>query len=140
ASNADLLMGSLFRTTRSHITLDAPMLQSSRAPTLQTGKRATGIQASIGGEGPFTYETRNFFNYSAQVSRRVSENTSALSADDELLRTLGFAPDSVRQAASILRANGLSKFSQDRSVRLNDAATFIARVDHAPVDRNTLSQ
>jgi hypothetical protein len=138
-TNADLLMGSLFRSTRAHVTVDAPVFQSGASPALRTGQRYSGIQAAIGGDGPFTYETQNFFNYSAQFKRRVSENSSALTSSDELFNRLGFAPDSVRQALAILGRNGVTALSPLHGLQVNDAASIIARIDHAPVNRNTLA-
>jgi hypothetical protein len=133
--NADLIMGNLFRNERSHITVDSPPLQANSAVARSLGSRFTRFQASYGADGPVTYLDKDFFNYSVQVSRQVSDARSVVDADRDALDQLGLSPDSAQRALSILRGQGVPiTGSFDGSTRVTQNASFIGRFDHAPVD------
>jgi hypothetical protein len=133
SANVDLITGSLFSSARGHLSADAPALPSG----LPSGSssRLSNLQASYGADGPFTYQDRDFYNYSVQLSRQSTDLRSLVNAPASLFDAIGLSTDSV---ARVLRAlDALHVPLRGAGARVTETGSFMLHVDHAPVDLKT---
>lgn len=137
-TNVELAPGALFGGRRSHLTLDAPALQFTDPISAQLGQRFTSGQGSLGEDGEMI-EDKWYYNMGIQGGRRTAPVTSLVSADADLLRHAGIAPDSAARLLSLVRAAGIPVSRPDiPGSTVSDNLSFIGRFDHNPFDPVTL--
>ena len=134
SANVDLITGSLFSSARGHLSADAPSLPSGMPGSSQ---RVANLQASYGADGPFTYQDRDFYNYSVQVSRRSTDLRSLTSAPVSLFDAIGLPRDSVGRVIRAL--DGMHVPLGGTDARISETGSFMLHVDHAPVDLKTFT-
>lgn len=135
SANVDLVTGSLFSSARGHLSADAPSLPSGIPGGSR--QRVSNLQASYGADGPFTYQDRDFYNYSVQLSRRSTDLRSLTSAPVSLFDAIGLSSDSV---ARVIRAlDDMHVPLKGADARISETGSFMLHVDHAPVDLKTFT-
>lgn len=138
--NVELASGGLFSSRHMDVTADAPVLQYTDATSARLGSRYSNLQASIGGEGPFTESDTYFYSYGIEGSHRSSNPASLLDADPEVLARAGVAGDSVAKAVAALSRLGVPLTAQGVASRqTSDHLSMVARFDHAPYNWTTFS-
>ena len=105
-SNVELAPGNLFGGRRSHVTLDAPVLQYTDPISARLGQRFTSGQLSYGADGELV-ENDWYYNVGLQAGRRTAPLSSLGTANDDVLRAAGVASDSVTRLLSSLTAAGI---------------------------------
>lgn len=136
--NVELSPGNIFASRRGHITLDAPALQYTDPVSAKLGQRFTNAQLSLGGDGSF--EGDNFvYNYGLQGSRRMADAVSVAGAGADVLQRAGLSADSAVRFLNLLNAAGIPVGSGIPTSQINQTASFIGRIDHAPYNWNTFS-
>lgn len=129
--------GSPYLSRRSHLTLDAPLLQTPGPFGDRLGQRFTGINGSIGASGEWV-ENKWYYNSALQVSRRSAAAASLLSVGDEALAAAGVAPDSVQRLVQLL---GMQRLPVTASgipgSAISQEVSFVTRLDHAPYKPGT---
>jgi hypothetical protein len=129
--------GSPFLTRRSHLTLDAPPLQTPGPFGDRLGQRFTGINGSIGASGEWV-EDKWYYNSALQVSRRSADAASLLSVGDAALAAAGVAPDSAARLVQLLGAQQLPVTAANvPGSAISQAVSFVSRIDHAPYKPGT---
>jgi hypothetical protein len=124
--------GSPFYLRRSHLLVDAPPLQLTTPVGDRLGQRFTSINGSIGGSGE-AVENVWYYNSALQVFHRRSDAPSLLSVGDQALVIAGIAPDSATRLSRLLAAAGVPLTSGAvPAMATSQAASFVARFDHAP--------
>ncbi|HEY8310580.1 MAG TPA: carboxypeptidase-like regulatory domain-containing protein, partial [Gemmatimonadaceae bacterium] len=137
--NVELSPGNIFSSRRGHLTLDAPVLQYTDPVSAKLGQRFTDIQASLGGDGSFQGD--NFvYNYGLQGSRRMADAVSIGGAGPDVLQRAGLSSDSAARFIGLLNAAGIPIAGTGiPSSQINQTASFIGRIDHAPYNWTTFS-
>jgi len=135
-TNVQLASGGLFTSRSTRVTGDAPALQANDAVAKGLGQRVAAADASLAGDGPlggpFTY------NAGVQASRRTADLASLATADAELLRHAGVAPDSAARLLQLLGRAGVPLGRLRDAAAATDHVVLLGRVDHAPYDWDTL--
>ncbi len=137
--NVELSPGNIFSSRRGHLTLDVPALQYTDPISAKLGQRFTNVQASLGGDGSF--EGDNFvYNYGLQGSHRMADAVSISGAGADVLQRAGLSSDSAARFLSLLNAAGIPITGRGvPSSQINQSASFIGRIDHAPYDWKTFA-
>lgn len=137
-TNVELAPGQLFGSRRSHITLDAPVLQYTDPVSARLGQRFTSGQLSYGADGEL-FENAWYYNTGIQGGRRSAPITSLQSAAGNVLRPAGVASDSVARLLSLLRSAGVPvSAAHVPAAAVTDNVSFIGRFDRKPFDPVTL--
>ena len=135
----DLLVGAQFTSRTGHFMIDAPALEYTDPIGARLGQRFTNLNGSLGGNGQLV-DDRWAYNFGVQGGRKTSSVASLLTANDDVLAHAGAAPDSVTRLLSLLARQGIPiSASGVPTDMVNDNASFIGRIDHAPFDWNTQS-
>ena len=136
--NLELVGGGLFATSRGHLTVDAPAMQSTDRRARSAGQEFSNVRLSYGADGPVTWENKYFYNVGVQADRRSSDAPSLVTANPELLENIGVAGDST--AALLLLLNGtqlLPAAGIPPGSRVSDNISVLARVERTPTDMKT---
>jgi hypothetical protein len=136
----DLTPGDQFTSRTTHLTADAPALEYNDRISSRLGQRFTNFNGSLGGNGQLV-DDRWAYNYGLQGGRRASTLSSSLvNADDDILRLAGVARDSAVRFLNLLRQARIpTSVSGLPNGTIDDNASFIARIDHAPYDWTKLA-
>jgi len=130
----DLIIGGQFTNRTMHWTADAPALEYNDRVASRLGQRFTNVNGSMGGTGQLV-DDRWAYNFGVQGGRKLSSNTSLLTADADLLQHAGVAPDSVTRFLGALSRAGIPvSVSGLPNGTIDDNVSFIGRIDHAPYD------
>ncbi|HET7187204.1 MAG TPA: carboxypeptidase-like regulatory domain-containing protein, partial [Gemmatimonadaceae bacterium] len=128
----ELSPGGSISSRTAHLTGDATLLQAPSTVGDQLGQRFASLNGSIGGSGELVEDVW-YYNSALQLSRRMSDAPSLLSAGTEALTAAGIAPDSVLRLTQLLGAarvpTGLASIPSDA---ISQTASFAARLDHTP--------
>ncbi len=136
-TSISLSSGSPYLTRRSHLTLDAPPLQTPGPFGDRLGQRFTGINGSIGASGEWV-ENKWYYSSALQVSRRNADAASLLSVGDAALAAAGIAPDSAERLVQLLGAQRLPVTGSNiPGSAANQAVSFVTRLDHTPYKPGT---
>ncbi|MEO7998343.1 MAG: carboxypeptidase regulatory-like domain-containing protein, partial [Gemmatimonadaceae bacterium] len=138
--NLDLVGGGLFATSRGHLTVDAPVLQSSNRLAKGTGQEFSNVNLSYGADGPVTWENKYFYNIGVQAVRRSSDVASLLTTSPELLQNIGVAGDSSAALLRILNGSNIPVTTETLpDSRVSDNVSVLARLERNPRDMKTMS-
>jgi len=131
-----LASGGNVSTRRGSVSLDAPQLQASDAIGRAFGTTFSGLQLGTGGDGALVLD-KYFYNYGAQVFRRVSTSASLLDLNPAALQASGISPDSAQRLIQVLEAAGIPLAGGGiASTAATTAASFVGRIDRSvPVPR-----
>ncbi|HEY2376078.1 MAG TPA: carboxypeptidase regulatory-like domain-containing protein [Gemmatimonadaceae bacterium] len=137
---ADLVIGDQFTSRSGHLTTDAPFLQYNDPISARLGQRYTNFNGSLGGNGQLV-DDRWAYNYGLQGGRRASTlSATLLDAGPDVLQHAGVAADSAARLLSLIGAAGVPvSLGMIPSGTVDENASFIGRVDHAPYDWITLT-
>ena len=127
--NLELAGGGLFATSRGHLTVDAPALQSTDRRSRSAGQEFSNVRLSYGADGPVTWENKYFYNVGVQADRRTSNVQSLVTANRDLLGNIGVAGDST--AALLRLLNGTQALPVAGVLpdsRVSDNISFLARL------------
>ena len=130
----DLVVGNQFTQRTTHWTVDAPALQYGDRISAQSGQRFTNVNLGLGGNGQLLNDGWAY-NFGVQGGRKSSDVASLVSADADLLRHAGLAPDSATRFVAALGQLGVPLgVAGAPGQTIDQSASFIGRIDHAPYD------
>ncbi len=134
-----LAPGNITVSRRAFLTLDAPQLQSADAVAQRAGQKYTSLDFNAGTDGG-TNMDRWMYNAGAEYRRRLSDATSLLDADVDLLQHSGVARDSVSRLLTTLGALGIPISSTVvPSSRVTDYAAVLGRLDRPLFDYSSFT-
>ncbi|MBC8086245.1 MAG: carboxypeptidase regulatory-like domain-containing protein [Phycisphaerae bacterium] len=138
--NVELVGGGLFATSRAHVTLDAPALQSNDRATASAGQQFTNVRLSYGADGPVTWENKYFYNVGVQADRRSSPLASLTSANSELQQRAGLSADSTAAFMRALSTSHIPAVGQSPyTSRVIDNISLLARLERTPMNMKTFT-
>jgi len=138
--NVELVGGGLFGTSRAHVTLDAPALQSTDRATASAGQQFTNLRLSYGADGPVTWENKYFYNVGVQADRRSSPLASLTSANSTLQQRTGLSSDSTAAFMRALRTSNIPSVGQSPfNSRVTDNISLLARLERTPMNMKTFT-
>ena len=136
--NLELAGGGLFATSRGHLTVDAPALQSTDRRSRSAGQEFSNVRLSYGADGPVTWENKYFYNVGVQADRRTSNVQSLVTANHDLLGNIGVAGDSTAALLRLLNgAQALPIAGVLPDSRVSDNMSFLVRLERTPTDMKT---
>ncbi|MEP6832784.1 MAG: carboxypeptidase regulatory-like domain-containing protein [Gemmatimonas sp.] len=135
--NLELVGGGLFATSRGHLTVDAPALQSTDRLSRSAGQEFSNVRLSYGADGPVTWENKYFYNVGLQADRRSSDASSLMTVNPGLLATIGIAGDSTAALLRVLNGTNMPVIGTLPGSRISDNVSFLARLERTPVDMKT---
>jgi len=134
-----LAPGNITVSRRAFLTLDAPQLQVADAVARRAGQKYTSLDFNAGTDGG-TNMDRWMYNLGGEYRRRLSDATSLLEADIDLLQHSGVARDSVARLITTLGALGIPISSGVvPSSRVTDYAALLGRLDRPLFDYSTFT-
>ena len=126
-----------FKLERAYVTLDAPQLQAADAVARREGVPYTRLDFSVGRTGEVKYN-RWFTNSAIEVTRRISDATSLLGANQDVLEHAGISADSVSRFLAALADLGVPATAPGvPSSIVTDGVTLLGRLDRPMFDYNT---
>jgi len=129
----------LFKRADSHLTLDAPALQSNDPISSRLGQRFTNFNGSLGGTGTLP-DDRFSYNYGLQGYRRSADVASLLTADSWLLQHAGISADSAARFRQLLQDARIPVAGAGIPLSAStDNVVFLGRLDHNPYNWKTLT-
>lgn len=138
-TRVSLAPGSITTTRQAFVTLDAPQLQAADRVARRAGNTFTAADINLGTDGA-TNMDRWVYNTGIEYKRQLSDVTSLLTADAELLQRFGVARDSVARLLSTLNALGIPATAGGiPTSRVTDHASFMGRLDRPMFDYSTFT-
>lgn len=136
-TNVELSPGNSVFLRRAHLTLDAPMLQSTDALSARLGQQSTVGDVSIGSSGPIQ-GNQYLYNTALQVTSRTVPVASFEAVADDALIVSGVSPDSALRLRQTLAKFGFTTPSRGANTALSRKVAFSARLDRSPFRAGTL--
>ena len=136
--DAGLGIGPRFSRRSGYLTLDVPALQYTDPVSSRLGARPFRLQGSLGGSGPLD-DDRYWYNYGLEGRRSITDASTLLDLDTELLQLAGVSADSAAKLLDLLAAAGIPTSAPGASSFASDNASVFATVSRAPYDWKTLT-
>lgn len=138
-TQVSLAPGDINMTRRAYLTLDSPTLQASDPIAARAGQQYTTIDLNLGTAGA-TNMDRWVYNSGLELKRQLSDVTSIVDADPNVLSHAGVARDSVSRLLSALDALGIPSSARGvPDTRATDVVNFMGRLDRPLFDYNTFT-
>lgn len=136
--DAGLGIGPRFSRRSGYLTLDVPALQYTDPVSSRLGARPFRLQGSLGGSGPLD-DDRYWYNYGLEGGRSITDASTLLDLDSELLQLAGVSADSAAKLLDLLGAAGIPTSAPEASSFASYNASVFATVSRAPYDWKTLT-
>lgn len=138
-TQVSLSPGDINMSRRAYLTLDSPALQASDPVAAHVGQQYTTIDLNLGTAGA-TNMDRWVYNTGLELKQQMSDVTSILDADPDVLSHAGVARDSVSRLLSALDALGVPTSARGvPDARATDVVNFVGRLDRPLFDYNTFT-
>jgi hypothetical protein len=136
-TQVSLAPGDINMSRRAYFTFDSPALQATDAVAARAGQEVTTLDLNLGTSGA-TNMDRWMYNTGLELKRQLSDVTSVVSADADVLSHAGVARDSVTHLLTALDALGIPANARGiPSTRSSDVVNFMGRLDRPLFDYNT---